>query len=227
MRNCLNCNQPILQNHSLKDIIFCTQPPDDNLCGFCRQQLSQLKNFPHCRYCYKTSTSDICSDCENWREKYKIFNQHFAIFGYNQFIHDYFKKYKRYGDVLLARLFISDLKKWARCHEFDVVTYIPSSDSHYIERGFDPVYELYKDVFPLTKVFQKVDADKPQAQKNKMERMLTPQTFRIVNDFPKKSLNLKILIVDDIYTTGRTVLHARQLLTDIGFQNICTFSLTR
>jgi len=57
--------------------------------------------------------------------------------------------------------------------------------------------------------------------------MMTPQTFRIKADSPKKALNLKVLIVDDIYTTGRTILHARQLLHVNGFQNIYTFSLTR
>lgn len=227
MNHCLNCGQTICRNLPLLEIFSFKPEHLENICEFCKKQLVELKNYPYCPSCFKRGSSDLCLDCKIWRNKYKIFNQHFAIYGYNQFIHDYFKKYKRYGDILLAKLFQKEIFEWADKNTFDLVTFVPSSHSHFQARGFDPVLELYKDVFDLQSIFIKEDADLPQAQKNKIERMNTPQTFKICSDFPKKSLDIKILIVDDIYTTGRTVLHARQLLNDLGFQNIYTFSLTR
>jgi competence protein ComFC len=227
MTDCLNCGERILKKISLNQIFSWKKIDEDNLCDFCRNQLLPLTMTEKCRHCCKPSTVDICQDCQIWQKNYKIFNQHFAIFGYNQFMHDYFKKYKRYGDVELSNLFNSDLMAWSDRHDFDLITYVPSSPTHFAARGFDPVYELYKDVFDLKNVLEKNDADKPQAQKDKLGRMMTPQTFKIRPDFPKTLLKSKVLIVDDIYTTGRTILHARQLMFDSGFENIYTFSLTR
>ncbi len=227
MNNCLNCGQSICKNLNLSEIFFWRNIDSSSLCSYCQNQLITLPDKEHCPNCFKLGSADLCLDCVIWQNKYKIFNQHFAIYEYNQFIHDYFKRYKRYGDALLAQLFQAEIKRWSKLVKYDLVTYIPSSQSHFLKRGFDPVYELYKQVFDLTAVFEKVDADKPQAQKNKQERMQTPQTFKIRADFRKKDQDMQILIVDDIYTTGRTLLHARQLLYDKGFQEIYTFSLTR
>lgn len=227
MSNCLNCGQIICKKLNLSEIFCWKNITSSSLCLYCQKQLVTLPDKEHCPNCYKPGSSNICLDCLIWQNKYKIFNQHFAIYEYNQFIHDYFKRYKRYGDVLLAKMFSFEIKQWANQNKYDLITYIPSSQSHFEQRGFDPVYELYKDIFKMIPVFEKVDADKPQAQKNKRERMNTPQTFKIRDDFRKKEHDLQILIVDDIYTTGRTILHARQLLYSQGFQKIHTFSLTR
>ncbi|MQS45649.1 ComF family protein [Lactobacillus salsicarnum] len=224
---CLNCGQQITRNLSVSEILTFSQISDRSICDFCNRQLVKLSEFEVCSRCSKITTLKICNDCTDWEENHKIINQHFAIYGYNQFMHDYFKKYKRYGDVLMADLFSHEIRHWALRHKFDLVTYIPSSPSHFDDRGFDPVYELYQDIFSLESVFLKQDADRPQAQKNKLERLNTPQTFQLKVDFRKKDKNMKMLILDDIYTTGRTLLHARAVLEMAGFQNIYTFSLSR
>ena len=162
-----------------------------------------------------------------WEKKYQIINCHQALFEYNQFIHSYFKLYKRYGDVLLARLFYQDIKRWSLKHSFDVVTYIPASPSHLQARGFDPVYELYKDIFNLKKLLVKADADKPQAQKNRLERLQTPQTFYPLPELEQIQRNQSILILDDIYTTGRTLMHSHDIFLRAGFSDISTFSLSQ
>ncbi|MFC6176600.1 ComF family protein [Companilactobacillus huachuanensis] len=128
---------------------------------------------------------------------------------------------------MLARLFFQDIKNWSLRNNFDVVTYIPASKSHLQARGFDPVYELYADIFDLRPLLVKADADKPQAQKNRIERLRTPQTFSLLPEFGQIQKNQKILILDDIYTTGRTLMHAHDIFLKAGFKNISTFSLSR
>ncbi|WP_225427018.1 ComF family protein [Companilactobacillus kedongensis] len=107
-----------------------------------------------------------------------------------------------------------------------MVTYIPASKGHKDARGFDPVWEMYHKVFDLKPLLLKIDADKPQAQKNRDERLKTPQTFSCITDevYPSQT---RVLIVDDIYTTGRTILHAKTALKAIGLNDIYTFSLSR
>ncbi|MFC6324252.1 ComF family protein [Companilactobacillus baiquanensis] len=121
---------------------------------------------------------------------------------------------------------MKDLLTWERSNQFDLITYIPASESHRRERGFDPVWQMYHQVFELKSLLIKADADKPQAQKNRNERLKTPQTFSCISDHIY-SEQTKVLIVDDIYTTGRTILHAKMALKTIGLTNIYTFSLSR
>ncbi|WP_235700256.1 ComF family protein [Companilactobacillus paralimentarius] len=128
---------------------------------------------------------------------------------------------------MLAKLFYQDIKNWSLKNHFDVVTYVPASQSHFEKRGFDPVYELYADIFDLKKLLFKIDADKPQAQKNRLERMQTPQTFFALPEINNLQKNQRILILDDIYTTGRTLMYAHDIFLSHGFKNICTFSLSR
>ncbi|GAB5057786.1 ComF family protein [Companilactobacillus alimentarius] len=224
---CLNCGMEIINNLKITEIFSFKEIIPNYICNLCREQLSPLAGRNNCPRCFKPDSFEICSDCQIWEQKYQEINCHQALFEYNQFIHSYFKLYKRYGDVLLAKLFYQDIKSWSLKNQFDVITYIPASRGHFQQRGFDPVYELYADIFDLKKLLVKVDADKPQAQKNRLERMRTPQTFL---DLPEINLiprNQRILILDDIYTTGRTLMYAHDIFSEQGFQNISTFSLSR
>lgn len=224
---CLYCGNIILNHLNLKEIFLYKEINKNYICDFCRNQLAPLIGRDNCPRCMKPNSPQICLDCRFWEQKYHIINCHQALFEYNQFIHSYFKLYKRYGDVLLARLFYQDIKSWSQKNHFDVVTYIPASQSHFQIRGFDPVYELYADIFDLKLLLKKNDDDKPQAQKNRSERLKTPQTFLPLPELMKIQKNQRILILDDIYTTGRTLMHAHDIFLRAGFKNICTFSLSR
>ncbi|QCX24252.1 ComF family protein [Companilactobacillus futsaii] len=224
---CPNCGSEINNNLKISEIFSFKAQIPNYICDLCRSQLQPLAGRDNCPRCHKPNIGTICSDCLMWENKYQIINCHQALFEYNQFIHSYFKLYKRYGDVLLARLFYQDIKKWSLKHSFDVVTYIPASPSHLQARGFDPVYELYKDIFELKELLAKRDADKPQAQKNRLERLQTPQTFYPLPELKQIQKNQSILILDDIYTTGRTLMHSHEIFKRAGFSNISTFSLSR
>ena len=63
-----------------------------------------------------------------------------------------------------------------------------------------------------------------QSSKTREERLLTQQAFEI-----RKGIDLpdKILLVDDIYTTGKTLQLAKQILLEAGVKEILTFSIAR
>ncbi|MQS75844.1 ComF family protein [Lactobacillus halodurans] len=224
---CLFCGSDINRNLKINEIFSLNKINPNYICNLCRSQVIPLAGRNNCSRCFKPNSGRICDDCLIWEEKYHIINCHHALFEYNQFIHSYFKLYKRYGDVLLARLFYQDIMQWSSLHHFDVVTYIPASPSHLLERGFDPVYELYSEVFDLKKLLIKADADKPQAQKNRLERLQTPQTFSARPEIRTIPKDKSILILDDIYTTGRTLMYAREIFLAQNLHNVTTFSLSR
>lgn len=74
-------------------------------------------------------------------------------------------------------------------------------------------------------VKKKVDTP-AQAKKTKEERMLMPQPFE-VNVDKTKIINKEIILVDDVYTTGRTMFHAAECLLPYQPKTIRTFTLAR
>jgi len=106
---CLYCDSEIINNLEIKEIILFKKIVPTYICNLCRSQLAPLAGRNNCPRCFKPDIGMICTDCRIWEQKYHVINCHQALFEYNQFIHSYFKLYKRYGDVLLAKLFYQDI----------------------------------------------------------------------------------------------------------------------
>ena len=72
----------------------------------------------------------------------------------------------------------------------------------------------------LTFLLDKLDHESAQGEKGMWERLNSKQTFRVKKKIQvSNSSSVKILLLDDIYTTGRTLYHARDALRS-GFS--CT-----
>ena len=94
-------------------------------------------------------------------------------------------------------------------------------------RGFDPIQGLFGGL-QLQPWLRKSPTAKPQAQKNRRERLQTPQSFTVLVPAAKLNQTKQITLVDDLYTTGRTLYHARDALVAAGFQGTVTaFTLIR
>lgn len=132
-----------------------------------------------------------------------------SLYKYNDAFHDLMVQYKRYGDYVLCNV-LADLVD--KLPEADYYVPLPTSPSHLQTRGFDTVFSIYKNLVPLTELLTKVDTEVAQGEKNRKERLLTKQTFSAIK---KENIEGKILILDDIYTTGRTLYHARDALLEV------------
>ncbi|NVY96825.1 ComF family protein [Lactobacillus sp. DCY120] len=143
--------------------------------------------------------------------------RHQALFAYNSAMHDYFKRYKRYGDYALRRVF-NDLLRQETSKLKVPCIYIPSSASHLNQRGFDPVVGLFQEVFKLFPALIKMETTQGQSEKNRQERLATPQFFQFNSHYQVLLEEPQLLLVDDIYTTGRTIFHAQDCLRQAGFR---------
>ena len=63
-----------------------------------------------------------------------------------------------------------------------------------------------------------------QSSKNRQERLKSQQCFTLAKDV---CLPDKILLIDDVYTTGKTLQLALELLLEAGVKEVLTFSLAR
>ena len=177
----------------------------------------------HCPSCMKRGLSTTCKDCKLWcKEGIQV--DHKAIFTYNQAMKDFFSRYKFDGDFLLRKVFApvlaDELKKY-RDYEFVV---IPLSPERLLERGFNQVEVLVEAAgFSFQDLLGKRE-EKASSSKNRSERLATEIPFYIKTEAP---LPKKILLIDDIYTTGATINRVKRLFEEAGVLEVKTFSLVR
>lgn len=173
--------------------------------------------------CRPTESSDsFCLDCKMWLKKYsKTTVNHHALFKYNDFAKEIMKQFKYQGDYILAHGFVNILRKiiQTRYSEY-VICPIPSNQSNYIKRGFIPTEcLLFTAGIPYTSLLKNVGKGS-QAERKRKDRLVISQPFELIEGIEIPS---KILLFDDVYTTGRTLLYAKGLL---GFQGVKVRSLT-
>ncbi|MFD0896475.1 ComF family protein [Loigolactobacillus binensis] len=224
--NCLLCQQPFSQNLTLADLLYWRPLLVERICAHCQRRLQVITTA--CPECGRTQTSpQLCRDCQRWLKKQpqQLHNQ--ALFVYNAVLQDFFKRYKSLGDYRLHAAFTADCQRWFKHHPADIYIPIPTDAASYARRGFNPVVGLYADCVSLTPCLKKQPQPVKQAHKSRQARLRTPQLFTFVGT--KTTLhNKKVLLLDDIYTTGRTMRHAQACLkTAVPDCQLQTFTLAR
>ena len=194
------------------------------MCDNCKNKFEQVSEAS-CKTCCKKSSETSCEDCQEWERKGKSVN-HKALYYYNEKMKEYFQKYKFQGDQLLAGLFAEEVKLALKKYKGYTIVPIPLSDERNEKRGFNQVTAILETArIPYQDVLKKKNT-KAQSQKNKKERLKTEQAFER-KEFKNKSWPEKILIMDDIYTTGATIERAKEMLNVNGVKEIRSFSLAR
>ena len=173
---------------------------DENKCNFCKAEFIYLHG--------------LCKDCF---DKLDYVDNRFLIddyFAYSIFFYDdFFKKmiglYKFERRTEFSRIFSEILYDYGKSKSLFDVDYIlpsPSSDKTLINRGFDHIRMITDDF--IDKIppiyldsFKKIKNTKAQHNLGKEERMTNlSDAFTLDGDLSGK----RVLIVDDIITTGNT-----------------------
>lgn len=221
MKNCLLCNQLVEEISSFSSLIL-LQKERQTICKDCLGGFEAISDL-HCSRCWRDGVEEICSDCQSWEvQDYLV--QHQACFIYNDLMKEYFSKYKFQGDYLLRFVFSADFKRNLKSFKDYTLVPIPVSPEKYQSRGFNQVEGLLEAAgLPYQRLLEKRDAV-AQSSKNRKERLKSQQCFNLP---PMSSLPAKILLIDDIYTTGKTLQLAREILLEAGVKEVLTFSLAR
>ncbi len=198
-------------------------------------ELTDLFVETRCLICNEKSGGlKVCSKCQNELSKIvlppvprKIGNLEVFYFGpYEDILRNMVLSFKFAYHDSLSKTIAELLRKVIDKNEldFDVITYVPATKSAKFKRGFDHIELVSKELSKLTGVrsiklletvreTEQIKAkDRTSAAKDKYKILL-----RNANNIDKNS---KILLLDDVVTTGSTMLECVKELKSHGFSNI-------
>ncbi|MFO8068941.1 MAG: phosphoribosyltransferase family protein [Alkalibacterium sp.] len=230
MSQCLWCLENVEDSFSFSNLLY-RNVTHNKMCDHCYSQLKPVsKGIGKCGRCEKISEDNLCPDCMNWEKIYPDYDfKHRSLFYYNEFAKAYLKKYKVMGDCELSSLFAHELRAHLRpISKQACIIPIPISQDSKQMRGFNQIELLLDSAeIPYITALKNIGQGEKQSKKNKVDRMKTPQPFVLETEMEPLVTGASILLVDDLYTTGRTLFHAADALKQYSPRRIETFSLFR
>ncbi|MCK8628907.1 ComF family protein [Apilactobacillus kunkeei] len=104
---------------------------------------------------------------------------------------------------------------------------IPVSIETKMNRGFNQVIGLLGDIEYVDALMVKEKRKVRQSELNRQQRIHNKQVFTINPKHVSEIIDQKILLVDDIYTTGTTIRHAANVLRANGAKQVVGLTLCR
>lgn len=193
-----------------------------------------------CGICNKLSKSDICPKCmfklnEDKECKKHIyltrnFTTHMYIFRYSEIIRKNLINYKfadqAYHYKSFANFMINDRKICGFIKKYDIIIPVPISKKRNKQRGYNQseliikeFAKKVKDIQVSTDILFKIKNTLPQSKLNKQQRK-----YNLENAYEVRKSgminNKKILLFDDIFTTGSTVEECSKMLKKAGASEV-------
>jgi len=122
--------------------------------------------------------------------------------------------------------------KWIHLHKIDAIVPIPLHKKRIKERGYNQSILLARAIGDYTGLPVEMDClirirwTMPQVELNEKEREKNVKGAFDVKD-PERLLGKKVLIVDDVITTGATINEATKTLNASGIEGVFVFTLGR
>lgn len=154
----------------------------------------------------------VCLDCLKQMVVHKqIYRIHgidwHVLYEYNEFLERLFFRYKEQRDVVLKAVFLNGYHKGFSKY---CVCALCSSDEKRYFRGFEPIIDILSSIdIEVYSPFYK-RANVKQSSLSGKERKKIGDVLALKSHYPL--VNKKILLVDDVCTTGSTLLAACDLL---------------
>lgn len=218
---CLLCGQHLKNNLTFSNLLL-LKKEETSVCVTCSESFERIGE-EHCPNCHKKGVSTSCKDCQIWCKE-GIDVEHQAIFVYNQAMKDFFSRYKFDGDYILRKVFASILRDSLINYKDYHFLLIPLSPERYATRGFNQVAGLIEATGLSYENLLEKREEKASSSKTRSERLATELPFFIKDG---ATVPKKILLIDDIYTTGVTLNRVKKLLENAGAEEVRTFSLVR
>lgn len=207
--------------------IFCGKICKSGICDTCRRKVPYIRE-PRCKRCGKPihlKEEEFCFDCRRRKFSYE---QGRSLWLHKEPVQSaiYAFKYKNrrvYGEVF-AKEMAQRFESWIDLWEIDLIIPVPLHKKRRRKRGFNQAQILAEELgrrlhIPVdaSLVIREKDTtpQKELGQGNRKKNL--KKAFRLVKPSVKDK---RILIIDDIYTTGSTIDSMAEILKKAGVEKI-------
>lgn len=204
---------------------------------------------PVCGVCGKIDQNSLCSKCKIQLRKEEVFgvddysqdesknfDEHLYIFVYGGIIRQVMLNYKFNSQAYLYKTFIKFLLKNEKFVEiiksYDIIIPVPLSKKRMKERGYNQSYLIAKEISGLLNI--KLNKKSLIKQQNIVAQSGLNKEQRLQNikgaytlKHPNKLQAKKVLIIDDIYTTGSTVNECSKIISKANTEKIGVLTIAK
>ena len=180
-----------------------------NITDFCRLFNGKI---PICQACQTEMEPKFIKFCVDNHKATSLYN-------YNPFIRKLVYQYKGCYDYELHQVFLDRYAKEIKLRYFDrVIIPIPSYQNEDEQRGFNHVVETFKSIgLNMLNILEKTEKHKQALSSFKQRKEV--YKYLELKSYPDLSKK-KVLIVDDVYTTGSTMKSAIHLIEKLNPKKI-------
>ena len=199
--------------------------------------------LPSCGVCGKLGEGYLCKECEKELNKYTINCNDFKqktdilhIFQYKELIRKLIIQYKFNNKSYLYKTFCEFIVKNKKAFDFiksyDIIIPVPMHNRKKALRGYNQSELIAKELAKTAKikiftdVLIKTKNNKVQSSLNKQDRKNNVKdVYKLVKK--EKIYNKKVLIFDDIYTTGATIEACKKEILTANVKSVGILTLAK
>ena len=201
-----------------------------------------------CGICGKINKNSLCNKCEiklkkhfeikidNYEDFSTYYDKHIYFFQYEGSIRKLLINYKFNEKSYLYRSFVNFLLKKQKVFEiiktYDIILPVPISKKRYKQRGYNQTELIAREISKragielVTNCVYKERNNVPQSTLNKEDRIENVKNTYIIKNL-KIIKDKRVIILDDIYTTGSTVNECSKLLKQNNVKEILVMTLAK
>lgn len=205
--------------------VMCQKPAGRNrfVCNSCKEHLTLLKSGALCKTCLAPlpSGAELCGKCLSNSPAY---GQLVACVSYQGILRNSLHRYKFGGrsdlHTSFAMMMCAQLLSFG-CTDFDVVVPTPLSKERLRERGFNQAELIAKDIakqFHAPCVSNALKKCRDTERQSELDMHQRDRNVRgaFALSSPDAVRGKKVLLVDDIFTTGATMREAAKTLSAVS-----------
>ena len=206
--------------------------------------------FPNvCGFCDRLDKNSLCKNCELMLSKYelncikdyrqdktKYFDYLFCGLKYENIVRNKIIAYKfgekSYLYKTFAKIIIKNKKIYGFMKLYDIIIPVPMYKNKEAVRGYNQSMLVAREIAKATdlefhkKILIKIKDTQVQSTLNKYSRINNiKNAFEIKNKEAVR--NKKIVLLDDIYTTGSTVNECSRVLKQVGAKEILVITIAK
>lgn len=198
-----------------------------------------------CIICGKLYSDSICNKCykkleivaKSEKYKSKSFNEHIYLFKYEgkirNLIIDYKFNDKAYLSNFFTKIIIKNEKICGKIKSYDIIIPVPIHKKRKNERGYNQseliARKISKNIHELELVTNSLIKEKNTVAQSTLTKEQRKQNakkvYKLINK--EKIQNKKVILLDDIYTTGSTTEECSKILKQNGAKEILVLTIAK